>query len=134
MKIGIAEAFRKYGAKLKNVNWSVSAWTDSGELVVSLWEHHRVKNPPPGTLTFADSFERWSGAGNNEFRANVCRAYEIKAPVRLVIVLTLESEKVQNGDDASKIPKTFAVRNDLIGRVISADNNGYAIEFRKLAS
>ena len=134
MKIGIAEAFRKYGARLKNVNWSVSAWTDKGELVVSLWDHHSVKDSPPGTLAFADTFQRWSGPGNNEFRTNVQRAHEIGAPVRLVVVRTLETNRVQSGEDASKISKTFGVRADLIGRVTAADNTNYVIEFRKAAA
>lgn len=134
MKIGIAEAFRKHKAALKNVNWSVSAWNGDGELVVSLWAHHRVKNPPPGTLTFADSFERWSGAGNNEFRTNVQRAYETGAPVRLIVVRTLEPDRVQRGEDASKIPKTFAARTDLIGRVAAADGSDYVIEFSRVAA
>src|SRR5690606_39769714 len=43
MKIGIAEAFRRYGATLKNVNWSVSSWADENTLVVSLWDHHHLK-------------------------------------------------------------------------------------------
>lgn len=132
MKIGISDAFRKYGARLKNVNWSVSAWTDKGELVVSLWDHHIVKDPPPGTLMFTDTFLRWSGPRNNEFRSNVQQAHETGAPIRLVIVRTLETNRVQSGEDASKISKTFSVRADLIGRVTAADNTNYVIEFRRL--
>lgn len=133
MKIGISDAFRRYGARLKNVNWSVSSWTEQGELVVSLWAHHRVKKGPANTLVFADSFDRWSGPGNNEFRANVERAFQTAAPVRLVLVCADQSERVQAGDDASKIHKTYGTREDLIGRVTFADSSAYEIEFRKIA-
>ena len=133
MKIGISEAFRKYGATLKNVQWSVSAWNEHGELVVSLWEHHRVKDAPAGTLTFSDQFGRWSGPGNNEFRANVRLAYERRSPVRLVIARASNPDRVQAGEDASKIPKTFASRPDLVGQVIAAGADGYVIEFRRIA-
>lgn len=131
MKIGIAEAFRKYGATPHNVNWSVSAWNDKGELVVSLWAHHQVKDAPSGTLTFGDRFDRWAGHGNKEFRANVARAFELGAPVRLVLARTLQPERVQAGEDASNIQKTFGMRSDLVGKVSHADDKSYVIEFRK---
>ena len=134
MKIGIAEAFRKYGAKLKNVNWSVSSWADDETLVVSLWDHHYLKGSPPGVLAFGDRFDRWSGAGNTEFRANVTKAFERGAAVRLVLARTLESDRVQGGEDGSKIPKTFGVRDDLVGRVSEIDGENYVIEFRKGAA
>lgn len=40
--MGIKECFARYGAKLKNVNWSVSAENLRGELVVSLWNQFFV--------------------------------------------------------------------------------------------
>lgn len=43
-KMGITEAFRCFGAKLKNINWSVSAENENGELVVSLWKHNFIEN------------------------------------------------------------------------------------------
>lgn len=36
---GIAELFAKYGARLKNVNWSVPAWNSTGELMLSFCAH-----------------------------------------------------------------------------------------------
>ena len=133
MKIGISEAFRRYGATLKNVNWSVSSWANANTLVVSLWDHHYLKGQPPGVLAFGDSFNRWSGPGNSEFRSNIARAFEIGAQVRLVLARALEPDRVQRGEDASKIPKTFALREDLIGRVREIDGENYVIEFRRAA-
>ena len=94
MKIGISEAFRRYGATLKNVNWSVSSWVDEETLVVSLWNHHHLKGRGKGVLAFGDRFDRWSGLGNFEFRRNVIRAFESGAKVRLVLARTLEPERV----------------------------------------
>jgi hypothetical protein len=131
MKIGISEAFRKYGATLNNINWSVSAWTEDGALVVSLWNHHNLKGSRPGVLAFGDRFDRWSGHGNKEFRTNVARALETGAIVRLVLARTVETDRVQRGEDASKIPKTFSVRNNLVGRVALIDGENYVIEFRR---
>ncbi|XQA64806.1 hypothetical protein ACM9XC_15340 [Xanthomonas sacchari] len=133
MKLGISEAFRRYGATLKNVNWSVSSWVDDDTLVVSLWNHHHIKGYGPNILAFGDRFDRWSGPGNTEFRTNVVRALDTGAVVRLVLARALEPDRVQRGEDGSKIPKTFAVRDDLVGRVADVSGENYVIEFRRAA-
>lgn len=127
--IGIAEAFRRLGATLKNVQWSVSAFNDSGELVVSIWEHHRDKSME-GRLVFSDRFDRWKGPGNNEFRKNIATAYETNTDLRLIIVATRDTELVQNGVDASTVKKSFRVRQDLVGKVLKIDGENYSIEFK----
>lgn len=131
MKLGISEAFRHYGATLKNANWSVSSWVDDNTLVVSLWDHHHIKGYGPGILAFSDRFDRWSGPGNAEFRTNVVRAFDASATVRLVLVRALDPDRVQRGEDGSKIPKTFAVRDDLVGKVADVSGENYVIEFRR---
>lgn len=128
--LGIKEAFSRYGSTLRNVQWSVSAWTSEGQLVVSLWDHHRRKGMP-NTLEFAASANRWRGPGNNEFRENVARAFESAATVRLVIVRTEEVARVEAGLDASRIKKTFSVRPELVGNVIEWDGENYAFRFTK---
>ena len=134
MRLGIADAFQRYGATLKNVNWSVSSWADPETLVVSLWNHHYLKDYAPGVLAFGDRFDRWSGLGNREFKENVTKAFENGSKVRLVLARTLEPDRVQRGEDGSKIPKTFAVRDDLIGSVSLVAGEEYTIEFRKAAT
>src|SRR5213075_2657007 len=103
--LGIREAFAKYGAKLKNVQWSVTAWASDGSLAVSMWEHHRRKGTPAGTLVFEGSANRWRGAGNTEFRQNIDVAFRTEQPVRLVIARTDEVARVEAGEDGSKIKK-----------------------------
>lgn len=129
-RLGIKAAFAHYGAVLRNVQGSVSAWTPTGELVVSLWDHHCRKGAP-GTIEFADSFDRWSGAGNNEFRANVSRALAKGSRVRLVLVKARHIAHVESGEDASKIDKDFFVRDDLIGEVAEIIGPAYLFRFRK---
>jgi hypothetical protein len=127
-RVGIKEAFGHYRAVLRNVQWSVSAWAPDGSLVVSLWDHHYRKGMP-GTLEFAARASRWSGPGNTEFRENVARAFREKSAVRLVIVRTDETARVEAGEDASKIKKDFRVRDELLGRVIEWDGDNYAFRF-----
>lgn len=126
----ISEAFAQYGAKLRNVQWSVSAWSPSGELVVSLWAHH-WRRGPDGAIEFADRFDRWSGPGNSEFRENLRRAFDERSTVRLVIVRTLETERVQSGAGATNIPKDFDFRPELLGEVTHLDDETYVVRFSK---
>lgn len=128
--LGIVEAFARYGATLRNPQWSVSAWAPDGSLVVSLWDHHYRKGPP-GTMEFTGAFSRWSGHGNTEFRENVLKAFSDKATVRLVIVKTNEVARVEGGEDASTIKKEFILRDDLVGRVSELSSDQYVFQFRK---
>lgn len=129
-RLGITEAFARYDATLRNTQWSVSAWLPTGDLVVSLWDHHYRKGPS-GTMEFSDSFDRWEGHGNKEFRENVRKAYEEHKAVRLVIVKTDQVERVEAGEDASKLKKEFFVRDDLVGEVVEIDGDRYVFRFRR---
>lgn len=129
-KIGITEAFSKYGAKLTNPNWSVSAWASDGSLVVSLWDHH-YKKSKPGTMEFDASMDRWTGHGNTEFRRNVAEAFAKKSPIYLVIAKTLETSHVEAGRDASLIKKEFYPREELIGEIAEIVGDRVVFSFRK---
>jgi len=130
-RIGIKDAFAQYGAALRNVQWSVSAWTPEGTLVVSMWEHHRRKGTPPGTLVFEGSVNRWKGPGNSEFRDNIDKAFTSSATVRLVIVRTEEIALVEAGEDASTVKKDFFPKEEVEGKVSEWDHDSYAITFTK---
>jgi hypothetical protein len=129
--LGIRDAFAQYGATLKNVQWSVSAWAPDGSLVVSMWEHHRRRGTPPGTLVFEGSVNRWRGPGNVEFRENIDKAFSAGATVRLVIARTHDIAHVESGEDASKVKKEFFRKEDVVGRITEWDGDRYAISFTK---
>jgi hypothetical protein len=127
---GISEAFAKYGARLKNVNWSVSAWNAAGELVLSLWAHHYRKGEG-GSAEYSGKLSRWAGPGNSEFRANISDAYERKSPVRLVVVQTENIDHVESGADASKVKKDFTARVEMVGEVVELDDVNYVVRFKR---
>lgn len=129
--LGIKDAFARYGATLRNVQWSVSAWAPDGTLIVSMWEHHRRKGSPAGTLVFEGSVSRWKGPGNKEFRENIGKAFLQGAPLRLVIVRTEEVARVEAGEDASKLKKDFFLKEEVIGKVTEWDQEHYAVTFVK---
>ena len=111
----------RYGASVKNSNWSVSAAAPDSSLVVSVWQQHFFQNPSGGSLTCHDNFARWSGPGNSEFRERVTAPLASRQTRRLVTVATPYQAAVQAGFDASTLKKSFQVREDLVGEVVSVN-------------
>lgn len=129
-RLGIQDAFARYGATLKNPQWSVSAWTPDGTLVISLWEHH-YRRGPDGTAEYASSLSRWRGPGNAEFRTNIARAFAEKSKVRLVVASTLDTAHIESGGDASKVKKDFDAKEDQEGEVLELNGDEYVFRFRR---
>jgi hypothetical protein len=128
--LGLKDAFARYGATLRNVQWSVSAWAPDGSLVLSLWAHHYRKGPG-GTAEYFGRASRWSGLGNREFRENLARAKRENALIRLVISSTEHKDHIESGGDASKVKKGFHVREDLVGQVVEYDGDNYVVRFKR---
>lgn len=130
-RLGLKEAFAKYGAALRNVQWSVSAWAPDGSLVLALWAHHYRKGED-GFPEYFGSAARWSGPGNKEFRENLARAKSENALIRLVISSTEHKDHIESGGDASKVKKDFHVREDLVGQVVEFDGDDYVVRFKRV--
>lgn len=128
--MGIKDCFAQYGATLKNVNWSVSAESPSGELVVSLWKQFFTK-PVDKTITYIDKVSRWNGLGNDEFKRRIAKAFDNKQPVRVVIARTDNEEAVKRGEDASNFKNRFHVRKDWLGEVTLWDGDNFQIHFEQ---
>lgn len=124
------EAFKKLGANQKNTFWSVSAFNQDKQLVLSLWKNFfRTENRK---AIYSDSISRWHGHGNKEFRENLLIAYEQKMPIRAVIVRTNNIEGVKRGEDASKFTNTFSPKLDWIGEITFWDGENFEITFVKI--
>jgi hypothetical protein len=129
-RLSLTESFARYGATLKNPMWSVSAWASNGDLVVSQWAHHYRKGPD-NSAEYWGRTTRWEGPGKNEFKANLERAKTVESRVRLVIVSTKDIQRVEAGEDASKLKKEFDARSELVGEVVELDGDDYVIRFRR---
>ena len=127
----LTAAFNRYRAKLANPQWAVSAISSDGELVVSCWKHYFRSED--GTLRYVDRLSRWDGnaAGNNLLREHLNKAVEEDLRIRLVIARTEETDVVDSGKDASQVAKSFGVREDVIGRVLSFDGDAFEFEFTR---
>jgi hypothetical protein len=128
-KLGYEEAFARFGARLKNVRWSVCAEAPDGSLVVSLWEH-RFENMNGKTVRYVDDLSRWEGHGNRELRMRLLSAYASRQIIRPVIAKAESTQAVESGSDASQVNKSFSVREDWTGRVVELDEPRFVIEFK----
>lgn len=128
--LGFVEAFRRFGAKLENPMWAVSALTEDGALVLSCWAHcfHRVDK----TLHYIDCLSRWNGneLGNRLLRNHLEKAKAENLPVRMVVATAKDSSEVGRGD-ASKIEKKFHIGEGFTGSLIQFDGDNFVIEFAK---
>lgn len=131
------EAFGKYGAKLTNPQWSVSAFGEEGGcLVLSLWQNLLRRGPEKGTLEYRDTLSKWKGnfGGRSELQGHLSTAKTSSLPIKLVIAhpATLaDAALVGMVADESEINKTFSVRKDLIGSLESYDGDELHIVFRR---
>lgn len=126
----ISEAFKAYGATLNNIQWSVSAFNDQYELVVSLWDH-LFETRAKGTITYVDKVSRWSGLGNDAFRKHLPLAYEENRVVRAVIVKTKKTSVIDAGGSGANLGNTFSIKKDWVGKVILWDGDNFEIEFKQ---
>ena len=129
--MGISDEFKKFGAKQKNIQWSVSAFNDKDELVVSIWGHQPllVFNKESSIQIYKDKVSRWSGLGNQEFRKNIEIAYLKNLKVRPIITLSKNFEEILKGADGSQFKNTFNAKRNWVGIVKLWDGENFIIEF-----
>ena len=127
----LSEAFAEYGAKLVNPQWAVSAIAEDGALVMSCWAH-LFKNAD-GILRYEDRLSRWEAntAGSRLFKEHLEDALVNNRPVRLVIATAEDTEAVDQGQDASKVKKSFHVKPHMTGRVMSLDGDKFIVDFHR---
>jgi hypothetical protein len=127
----LSEAFALYGAKLVNRQWAVSAIAEDGALVMSCWAH--LFRNADGILRYEDSLSRWgtNTAGSRLFKEHIEDALANSRPVRLVIATAEDTVAVDQGQDASKVKKSFHIKPHMIGHVKSLDGDKFIVDFHR---
>lgn len=128
--MGIEREFGRYGAKLVNRAWAVSALTDDPrELVVSIWQHNI--DAANGRWVYDDSLARWQGAGKNLLKEHLAVAYREDLPLRAVVATQHNRAEVLANPD--KQPRnTFEARFDWVGRVEQLDGDHFVLMFEQV--
>jgi hypothetical protein len=132
-KLTFSECFSKYGAKLVNVMWAVSAQASDGSIVISCWSNY-FSRPDKDTLRYTDTLSRWEGnsSGNNLLREHLLLAQSASLPIRLVIATAQNTIPIDNGWDASQISKTFHIKPEVVGKLVSFDGDEFIIDFGRV--
>jgi hypothetical protein len=130
--LGLEEAFARYKAQLSNRMWAVSAIAADGSLVVSCWAHH-FGGGAKGEMRYTDTLSRWgnNSPGNNLLRQHLNDAQAKNLAIRLVVATAVNPKDLEGITDASKVAKTFHVREDVVGSLHSFDGDTFVIDFRK---
>lgn len=131
-KLTFSECFAKYGATLANPMWAVSSQAEDGSIVISCWSNY-FSHPDKQTLRYTDKLSRWEGnaLGNNLLRQHLLLAQRDSLLIRLVVATAQNTSEIDQGRDASKISKTFHVKQGLTGRLSHFDGDEFWIDFRK---
>ena len=126
--MGIEREFGRFGAKLVNRAWAVSALTDEPrQLVVSIWSHN--VDVAGGRWVYDDSLARWRGAGKNLLKEHLAVAYRDSLPLRAVVATQHNRAEVLANPD--KQPRnTFQARFDWVGRVDLLDGDHFVLVFQ----
>ncbi len=126
--MGISAEFARFGATLVNVQWAVSAMTET-ELVASFWQHKlKAEN---GRLVYRDNLSRWSGNGSRLLGEHLAQALSEARPVRMVMARTDDPGSIDAGGSGSKAKNVFKARPEWIGRVTAFGGDHFTIEFEK---
>ena len=123
-----SEAFARYGAKLRNVQWSVSVVHDD-QLVMSCWQH-KFMPIGKGEIAYEDRLSRFSGPGNTRLREHLELAVKDKLPVRAVIARSSKPDAVDAGEDASKYKSSYSTKENWIGEIAEFDGDLFRVVFR----
>jgi len=132
-KLLFTECFAKYGAKLSNPMWAVSAVASDGAIVISCWSNY-FSRPDKDTLRYSDTLSRWEGnaPGNNLLREHLLLAQAESRLIRLVVATALNTIPIDKGWDASLISKTFHIKPEVVGKLTEFDGNAFIIDFRRV--
>jgi hypothetical protein len=128
--MGIEREFGRYGAKLVNRAWAVSALTvEPRQLVVSIWSHNI--DADDGHWTYDDSLARWQGAGKNLLKEHLAVAYHDGLPLR-VVVATQHNRAEVLADPTKRPRNSFQARFDWVGWVEALDGDRFVLVFEHL--
>jgi|SRR5215471_2461754 len=124
VKMKYTEAFARFGAKLTNPQWGLSAIAPDGTLVVALSQEKFTQGG-----RYVEVFSRANGPGYRELRQRLRNAFEDRQRVRAVVAYTEKVGQVDAGVSGSEIPTNHVPREDVVGTVTHYDGEVVVIEF-----
>jgi len=127
MNLSLVDAFARFGAKPANRLRGQSAIAPSGDLVLSC-DYAKFGHPSQGVLRYEGKLTKdgEDSAVNEKLGQDLAAARDGNLPVRLVIMTTTTN--------TAKVSRSFHVRPDLVGKVVSFDGESYVVDFTRASN
>jgi hypothetical protein len=125
MNLSLIDAFGRFGAKPSNRVRGLSAMAADGAMVLNC-SHAYFGHPTRGVLRYEDRLSREAPDSKDTqlLGQHLALARDGALPVRMVVT-SLADEKNGGGS------RSFHVRPDLIGKVVSFDGDHFVIDFTR---
>lgn len=129
MNLSLMDAFGKFGARPSNRLRGQSAIAADGALVLSC-SYSKFGHPSQGVLRYAGKLAKdgEDAAINDLLGQHLTLARDGNLPVRLVVMTSTE-DPVKN-----KVSRSFHVRPDLVGKLVSFDGESYVVDFTRASN
>jgi len=128
MNLSLVDAFGRFGAKPANRLRGQSAIASDGALVLSC-SHSKFGHPSQGVLRYEGKLtkEGEEASANDLLGQHLTLARDGDLPVRMVVMTSLVDAST------SKVSRSFHVRPDLIGKLVSFDGESYTVDFTRVS-
>lgn len=122
MNLSLVDAFGKFGAKPSNRLRALSAMAADGAMVLNC-SHACFGHPSPGLLRYEDRISREAVATKDSelLSQHLTLARDGSLPVRMVVATVADEKR----------GRSFHVRSDLIGTVVSFDGDHFIVDFTR---
>jgi hypothetical protein len=125
MNLSLAQAFGQFGARPSDRVRAQSAIADDGALVLACQRPY-FAHPGPGILRYEDRLSRGAGSSKSGvlMGEHLGLARDGALPVRMIVTVPRDSK-----DKPNPKPRSFHVRPDLVGKLVSFDGDHFVVDF-----
>lgn len=125
MSLSLVEAFGKFGSKPSNRVRALSAMAADGAMVLNC-SHEYFGHPAQGVLRYEDRLSREAPVTKytDLLGEHLTLARDGALPVRMVVMSVVVV-------DEKRRTRSFHVRTDLIGKVVTFDGDHFVIDFTR---
>ena len=125
MNLSLAQAFGQFGAQPVDRLRAQSAIAADGALVLACHRPY-FAHPGPGVLRYEDRLSRGVVASKDVvlLGQHLGLARDGALPVRMIVTVPRESK-----DKLNPKPRSFHVRPDLVGKLVSFDGDHFIVDF-----
>jgi hypothetical protein len=125
MNLSLAQAFGQFGALPSDRVRAQSAIAADGALVLACHRPY-FGHPGPGVLRYEDRLSRGAASSKSSvlMSQHLGLARDGELPVRMIVTVPRESK-----DKPNPKPRSFHVRPDLVGKLVSFDGDHFVVDF-----